>query len=161
MDLPGHPLPLVQDPSLPGLRQQLLAQARVLGQRGLQLALGLAHLGEGQLTPVLLLVVVPVEPGQGAHRQHVDGQHGEIGRHAQDGALVDAGRLRGARDHRDRGHARQPPRPAQDREREEAGCQSRAQKRCLEPWPCADATFLAQDVGFQTPFLCPHELSFR
>ena len=29
-----------------------------------------------------------------------------------------------------------------------------AQKRCLEPWACAESTGFAQDVGFQTPFLC-------
>jgi hypothetical protein len=80
VDLPGHPLPLVQDSGLPGLGQQLLVQARILGQRGLELGFGLAHLGQCLLTPVLLLVVVPVEPGQRAHRQHIDGHHGEIGR---------------------------------------------------------------------------------
>src|SRR5437016_4982004 len=29
-----------------------------------------------------------------------------------------------------------------------------AQKRCLEPWACADSAFFGQDIRFQTPFLC-------
>ena len=47
VDLPGHPLPLVQHAGLPGLGQQLVLQARVLGQGGLELAVGLAQLTEG------------------------------------------------------------------------------------------------------------------
>ncbi len=49
VDLPGHPLPLVEDAGLPGLGQQLLLQARVLGQTRLEPAVGLAQLAERAL----------------------------------------------------------------------------------------------------------------
>jgi hypothetical protein len=46
VDFAGHPLPLVQHTGLPGLRQQLYVQARVLLQRRGELPVGLAELGD-------------------------------------------------------------------------------------------------------------------
>lgn len=39
MNLPRHPLPLIEDPGLPGLGQQLPVQTLVPGQRRLDLRL--------------------------------------------------------------------------------------------------------------------------
>ena len=66
VDLPGHPLPLVEDAGLAGLGEQLRVQARVLGQRRLQPLVGLAQLGEGLFPLLGVGVVTPVHPGQGA-----------------------------------------------------------------------------------------------
>ncbi len=119
VDLPGHPLPLVLDPGLAGLGQQLLLQARVLGQRGLEPVVSRAQLVQRLPAPVVQQRGGPPGPGVGQRDGHVHGHDDEVDHHAGEGVLVDAVGLRGGGQQAHRGRAEQPPRPHQVPEHEE------------------------------------------
>ncbi len=78
VDLARHPLPLVHDPGLPRLGEQLLVQARVLGQRGLELAVGHAQLGQRLLAPLVPLVAHRREPGEANGHRDVEEQQDAV-----------------------------------------------------------------------------------
>ncbi len=108
MDLPRHPLPLVHDAGLPGLGEQLLVQAGVLGQRGLELAVRLAQLGDRLLAPLVLLAADRGEPGKADGHRRVEQQQDGVEQrplHAVRQATI----LRGGRGGGDRDGAEQPP----------------------------------------------------
>ena len=119
MDLPGHPLPLVLDPGLAGLGQQLLLQARVLRQRRLEPVVGRAELFQRLPAPVVQHRGGPPGPGVGQKDGHVHGHDDQVDHHAGEGVLVDAVGLRGGGQQAHRGRAEQPPRPHQVPEHEE------------------------------------------
>jgi hypothetical protein len=109
VDLAGHPLPFVGHAGLPGLGQQLLVQAGVLGQGDLQHAVGLAELGHGPAALLALLGALEREPDDAAGHQHVDRDQAAVEGDGPGGGLGQPAVLGGGRDHGDGGHAGQPP----------------------------------------------------
>ncbi len=117
VDLPGHPLPLVQDPGLPRLDQQLLVQARVLGQRRLQPPVRLPQLVQHPPALFALGLEAVQQPGDAAYGGHVAGDDAQVDGHADRRRPVHAGRLGGGRHHGGAGHAGQLPWPGQQHDR--------------------------------------------
>ena len=64
MDLPSHPLTLVEHPGLAGLREQLRVQAGVLPQRRLELRVGLGQLRRSPACALSVCLITPIQLNQ-------------------------------------------------------------------------------------------------
>jgi len=71
VDLPGHPLPLVPGPGLPGLGEQLGLQPGVLGDHLLQPVVRLGQLGDHALAGLVLLFAPRAQHGEQPDQAHV------------------------------------------------------------------------------------------
>jgi hypothetical protein len=117
VDLPCHPLPLVEHPGLAGLDQQLGVQARVLLQRRLDLGVGLVQLDERLLLPLVALVGHLDEVGGPPGQHRADQADGEPRPPEAAGDRGNPAQVRHRHDHGGGGGAGIPPPASQIEER--------------------------------------------